>query len=828
MATRCNGMRRSIVVSSFVAFYCMLPDHAIGAAAAQDDSPGATQLEEVVVTAERRKDSLQTTPVAITTLDQQSLKQLGVYAVADADGVAPNINLVKIDKTGGGMEAFIRGIGTVETALTADPKIGIYVDDVYVSKTMASVFDIADIEQIQVLRGPQGTLFGRNTTGGAILVTTKKPSGEFDINAKASIGNDELRRLGVSVDLPAVSNIATKVSFYRMKTQGWAKNLYSGPPMPPADSIGKDLGSEDNQAWRVALRWTPLADVTVDYTFDRTRNRQVPMTLQVTALKDSIYNGFTTRPTPFLFLGGQLYQQMAALVSPHDRQDALYLDSQTESHLDVTAHTLNASWVHDKTTFKYVFGYRDSDTGYKGTDYGGAYTARDLFYGGGAITHVPEFSAGTNSKIRMTTHELQAIGSAFGQALEYVGGAFFYKEEVSQSQPQTFSIPIEFLLGGAPALRPAYIQAGFCGPIATPGPCIGTQRLPLPAADPNHNGLQDMTYGQDARSWAVYGQASYRLTSALKLSAGLRYTKDTRDAFLFNESLGQASLANRLQADDDWDNWSGMVNISYQLAPDKLLYAKYTTGYNSGMFNVRASTASGFLNPVGPEKVATPEVGLKSQWLNNRLRLNIAAFRNNYDDIQIAQFEAGTGGASQRIMNAGKGTYQGYELEVTAIPVRDLTLSMTYGYLDAKFKRYMQRDPATNALVDISSRVSVPFAPKHTASLLANYEFPRSAIGTFALSMAAQYKSQFEFDPIQTLYTTAGSRTLLSGRLTLRDIPISSNARDGSELEISLWGKNLADKEYRNFGTDFGSLGYAGNSFGTPRTYGLDVVYRLK
>lgn len=782
------------------------------------------QLEEVVVTAQRTESSLQSTPVAITALDYERLEQLGVYAVSDVDGLAPNINLVKIDKSGGGMEAFIRGIGTVETALTADPRVGIYVDEIYVSKTWASVFDVTDVERIEVLRGPQGTLFGRNVTGGAILVTTKKPSGDFALNLKGSVGNFGLRRAGVSVDLPNVANIATRLSVHHMKMDGWGVNRYAGPPMPPADTVEKNLASEDNWAWRAAFRWTPSEELMVDYAFDRTNNQQVPMTTQVVAVKDGTYNGFTVSPVPFTFLGGALYQQMAAEASRSKRNETRHLDSQTEAHLDVTAHTLSAAWSHNDTTLKYIFGYRDTDSGYKGTDSAGAYTGRDLFYGGGAVTHIPDFAAGIQSDIRMITHELQLLGNAFDGRMDYVAGIYYYDEDVAQDQPQTFSLPIEFLLASAPALRPAYIAAGFCGPIANPGPCIGTQRLPLPAADPNGNGLQDMSYGQSTQSHAGYVQGTYGLTSALRLSVGARYTKDTRKAYLFNENLGHKTFADRLVSEHSWDNWSGMVNIDYDLADDKMLYAKYTTSFNSGMFNARASIPDVFLTPVDLEEVAAIEVGLKSEWMDNRLRLNIAAFQNTYDDIQVAQFEAGTGGAVQRILNAGKGTYKGIEIDMTVIPTEGLRIDLTYGYLDAEYDEYEQRNPATDRIEDISGRITVPFAPKNTASLTMRYDFPRMSVGRVSASVTAQYKDQFEYDPIQTLYVDSPERTLISARLGLYEIPLT----DRGELEVSLWGKNLTDKEYRNMGTDFGGLGYAVASFGTPRTYGIDFNYHFK
>lgn len=794
------------------------------ATAATSQDKNAARLEEVIVTAQRREQSLQTTPIAMTAFNTRQLTEIGVHSIADIDGFAPNINIEKTPNTNTGMDVFIRGIGTSETALTADPKIGIYIDDVYVSKTMGAIFDIVDMKQMQILRGPQGTLFGRNTTGGAILVTTEKPKGEFAVKAKASLGNFDYQRYGASVDLPSVANIATKLSFYRMRTNGWAKNYYNGPPIPPADNIGKNLGSENNRAWRIALEWKPTDSLTVDYTFDRTNDFGVPQPFQVTKVKDSIYNGFTDSPTPFTYLGGQMYQQMAALVgNPHDRHKTFFLDSQSKEWLDVTGQSLHLAWDMNGTVFKYIFGYRKTSTGYHGADYGGAYTAPDLFYGGGAVVPVPEFAAAINSNIKMTTHELQVIGNAFDEKLKYTSGLFYYHEDNSQGQPETFSIPIEFLLASAPSLRSAYAAAGFCNT----GVCIGTQRLPLPfpsaGADPNLNGLQDVFYGQDTRSWAAYTQISYDITDSLELLAGVRYTNETRKAFLFNEGLGQLSVADKLQADHQWDNWSGMADLNYQINQDVMVYGKVTTGFNGGLYNARAATVDSFVKPAKPETVTALELGVKSEWFDHRLRLNAAVFRNDYSDIQIAQFEAGTGGASSRIVNAGQGTYQGFELDLTAMPVEGLTINLNYGWLDAKFNDYVEVDPVTNQKVDISGRTTVPYAPDNTASLRVKYEFPLTAIGRLSAMASANYKDKYVFHPFQNQFDSTRARTLIDGRITLSDIPLGS---DVGQLEVALWGKNLTDKEYRVFGIDFGALGFTGDTFGEPRTYGLDVVYR--
>ena len=796
-----------------------------GVASAQSQANAA--LEEVVVTAQRREGNLQDTPIAISAFTSEKLEALGVTDVSEIAAFAPNTTIQKVPNTNAGMAVFIRGIGTSETALLTDPKIGIYIDDIYMSKTMGGVFDIVDIERIEVLRGPQGTLFGRNTTGGAISVVTAKPTGEFAVKANASIGNFDMKRAGLSVDLPAVANVAAKVSWMAKETDGWATNDYRGEPLPPAVNVSRNLGYEDNNAWRLALRWTPTADLTVDYSYDRTDNKGSAAPFQIVHVKDSMYNGFSTTPFPYEYLGGELYQQMAALVGdPNKRQERFNLDTQTDDFLDVEGHALTVEWQLDDITLKYIFGHRETATGYDGADYGGAFTARDAFYGGGSVVGVPEYSAGVDSEIDMTTHEFQVFGGGFNDRLNYTLGAFVYDEEVSQDQPQTFTLPILFVAGGSPELQAAYEALGFCDS----GVCVGSQRLPLPfgapGADPDLNGLSDFNYGQQMDSWAVYGQASYDLTDALTATFGVRYTEEEREVYVFNEDFGHVTQADAVTAGDKWDNTSAMFNLSYRITDDISVYGKFTQGFNGGGYNARAGSASGFVKPTDEETVDAYELGVKSELLDRRVRLNVALFMNDYTDIQITQFEAGTGGASSNIVNAGEGIYQGVEIDLLAILTEGLTVDFSYGYLDAEFDSYEGVNPVTNQIEDLSGITTVPYAPENTAALGVQYDFPMTELGEFSARVDVTYKDDVVFHPFQNQYSSAEDRALVNARLSLRSIPLSSGG--DHRLDVSLWGKNLMDEEYREFGIDFGALGWDGARFGEPRSYGIDFRYQFQ
>ncbi|MCB1630482.1 MAG: TonB-dependent receptor [Pseudomonadales bacterium] len=804
------------------------------------ESPRAGGLEEIVVTAQRREESLQDTPIAITAFTADKMTDMGITNASQIADFSPNVTIQKQPSSNSNMSITIRGMGMNETALLADPKVGMYIDGILISKSISAVFDIADLERIEVLRGPQGTLFGRNTTGGAINVTTRKPSGELRGKAQVSTGNFGYLRYGGNLDLPAVGDLAASVAFNHTETDGWARNDYRGPalaPQRPGEKLQRNLASEDNDAYRLALRWTPRDDLTFDYAFDRTDNSGVAAPFQILKVKDALWNGFRWTPADYRFLSGAggLYDQMAQNVHPRSkRQEHFSYDESTEEYVKINAHTFIAAWdVQPNLTLKYLFGSRRSRHN-NGSDLdGGVYYARDLFYGGGDRVQVPGFHSRIDKAyIDMDSHEFQFIGSALDDQLHYTGGIYTYKEEVYEHNPQTFSLPLAFVAtsgASTPFLGPLYDSAGFCPAMYGGTLCIGTQRIPLPFGDSYVAGVNDFEYGQTAKSRAAYGQATYSITDALDLTLGIRYTKDKKNAFLYSQNIERSvpghSIANPLRGKGDWHNTSYMGNLNYQLTDEIRVYFTYATGYNGGGLNARAATRAAFETPYDEEEVKSFEIGMKSELFDNRLRLNVAAFHNEYADMQVAQSELGTGGASSKIVNAGEATLKGIEFDIVAVPLDGLTIDLSYGYIDAKFNEFIARDPATDQLVDISDVARVPMTSRNNASLGVQYDFEPFSFGALSARVDVAYQSPHVQNPINYQWDSPGSRTLLNARISLNDINLGSCCDDKSRLRVSLWGKNLTDEEYINFGIDFGAIGWAGAVYGEPRTYGFDVVY---
>ena len=305
-----RGWKRTVLLLALAAF-------SAGGAAVPAIAQEPAALEEILVTAQRRETELQETPVAVTVFSGDKIEDLGIFDITDLTGRAPNTTILRQPASNSNMDPRIRGVGAGETSLLIDPKVGLYLDGAYVSKTVGAALDLIDLESIQVLRGPQGTLFGRNSTGGALIVASAKPSGEMGAKFKASVGNDGYERYMGAVDLPVVPGIlSARVSGMLTDNDGWAKNVYPGRE--------SGLGTEDNQSWRIAVQLTPIDRITVDYAFDQTDNEGYAAPFQIVEVKDSLYDGFNTTPFPFATLGGELFAAMAATVGDPDERREEY------------------------------------------------------------------------------------------------------------------------------------------------------------------------------------------------------------------------------------------------------------------------------------------------------------------------------------------------------------------------------------------------------------------------------------------------------------------------------------------------------------------------
>ncbi len=786
-----------------------------GAVAAAIATPGIAQnlaLEEVIVTAQKREESLQDTPISVAAFAAQELENMGVYEAGQVSEYTPNLQISRQPSSLDNYGFSIRGVGTGETSLLNENTVGLYVDGVYIARSTGSVFDIVDLERIEVLRGPQGTLYGRNTIGGAINIITEKPRDEFGFKQHITLGNRDFLRSKTTLDTGLLGNMfAAKLTYNYNEKDGYVNNTV----------LGNKLGEQESKAYRIALRLTPTDNFVADYTYDNSERDSNAALSQIVA----------TRP-PNNQIGGAITRQATAFAD-EDRLSGLPMafSPGMDTFSDVEAHTLTLAWdLSDNLTLKYIGSYREWDSGTTGTDFGafksdGVTVLEDPTIAPGTFVPAGEyrsvFRAERLSDNEQTTHEFQVLGDAMDSRLQYTLGLYYFEEESNEDNPQFFILPATFAFGA----QPPGTQAFLCQDFSSPAPCFGKDvQLSTPI----------FQYGSDNESQAAFGQVTFAATDQLDVTVGLRYTKDDKEAYLRNSRIeggGTTALAS-----DDWTNTSGSLTLNYAWNDDLRTYVTYATGYRSGGFGARATSVADFQDGFDEETVTNYELGLKSDWWDSRLRLNAAIFYMEYDDAQINSFKAGPAGASSVVLNAGELENKGIEIELTAQLTEGLRLMLNYGYIDAEYKEFLTQrvDPLTalpnpgpgadpiTLVEDISSVATRERSPDNNGALILSYDFPAFSWGQLNLRAEVTYQDEMVFHPQLNLFDSTEDQTLVHARANLYDMPVL-----GGMLNVGLWGRNLTDEHYREWGIDFGTLGFAIDSFKEPRSYGIDFIYEF-
>lgn len=760
---------------------------------AQDRSAA---LEEIIVTAQKRTESLQDTPISMAAFDQNTIEALGVIEAGDISDYTPNLHMGrKGNKDQYGFN--IRGVSQGGTDLLVEPTVGLYADGVYLARNIGAAFDLVDMERAEVLRGPQGALYGRNTIGGAINLISKKPAEEYGFKQQVSIGNQNFIRSTTNVDTGKFAdNFAAKLSYSFSDVDGDNHSTITG----------ESLGAVESQAWRVALRWTPSDSVTADYVYDASRRDSSGSFAQLTKVRDG-----------HVAVGGTLYKQAAAAASSERLGGLPVAVDAGDIKTDMDGHALTVEWDHNNITYKSITAYRDWSTDHPELDFGSfASDGTTVLDGKGGLVPKDElvsmFFAERYSRQDQFSQEFQMQGLTLDDRLKYTLGLYYFEETTFEDNPQTFAFPASF----AYARLPAGTQAFLCGGSTTAPGCSGKDTV---------IGAPLFKYGADVESTAIYGQFTYSATDQLDVTLGLRYTEDKKNAFLENGTILRDEKLAKVEDDNSWTNFSPSLIFNYAFNDDVSGYFTWASGYRSGGYNARATTSGSFANPFDEENITSYEVGLKSEWLDSRLRFNAAMFMYEYEDRQVSQFQAGAGGASTVITNAGRQEAKGFELEITALPLPGLMIMANYGYVDNDTKEYISTtaDPisgfAGKVNADIADMVD-DLGPKNTGAVIAIYDFEPTDWGQWGLQVDVTYVGVRRNSPLLNLYDTADSYDLLNARLTLSEIPVATGS-----LRLAAWGKNLNDEEYRITGIDFGALGYATNNYGELRSYGIDIIY---
>lgn len=761
---------------------------------AQDSSP--TVLEEVVVTAQKRVESLQDTPIAITAFTANDLETKGIDDISQIAALTPNLQFDTTAAISGSSSAavvFLRGVGSQSFQITDDPGVGTYVDGVYVSTSIGGVLDVIDVERIEVLRGPQGTLFGRNTIGGAINITSTRPSAERESYFSATVGNFNRLNFRGSTDIALSENTLLKISGGTKQADGFIEHLISPTSFPSSNSTddrqrsrsGRDLGDDNEVAGRVSLLYTPSEALEIYATADlsRVRETSAPSSLVGTVQQGSLvglfYNNSTFPGVPSVAeqLSGQIPGFDGAVLFNNqfvadDPSRQTFATGPNGTSIDVYGTSLTVSYdINDNLEFKSISSYRKTE----------ALFNRDADGSPLVVTH------GSNDfDHEQYSQEFQLVGNALDGRLDWITGVYYFREEASDF----FRAPITFPFG---------------------------------------TGILNSKVENE--SIAVFGQFTYRFSDKLALTGGVRWTEDDKELLPdFRTELGTGvdflPFTNNVNGvrqpnvpfatvSETFSEVTPRVSIEYDITDSLLGYVSYSEGFKSGGFNGRQP----FPRPAGviqfdPETLKTFEVGAKWQSASNRLRINAAAFTTEYDDIQLTVFE----GIAPGTQNGGDAEIDGVELELTGIVADPLQVRMAASYLDAEYVRLIE-DPTNNNATPFPITNQLANSPEFKASIGIDYTLPVNTNGDFTVSFDAAYSDE-------VFNNEANSELLRQPSHTIYDARLVYEPENGS-WKVSLWGKNLNDERVIVSGDANPAIGFIEANFNRPREYGVTFSKRF-
>ncbi|WP_454717776.1 TonB-dependent receptor [Caulobacter segnis] len=748
------------------------PAEAVATAAA-DPADENTALSDVLVTATRRETKLQETPIAISLMDNKALEARRVQSLMDLnDGAIPGLRVATFEARQSALTIGIRGIVPLDANQPArEQGVGVYIDGVYLGRQHGLGAALLDIERIEVLKGPQGTLFGRNTEGGALNMVTRQATGEFDLRLKAGVGNYGSHNAEMHLNLPAVGDFAFKIDAALQRQDATTKN-----PLPGA--IG--WNAYDRRGLRAQVRWRPTQNFTADLIGDIGQDKNTPFYSQLLG-----YNplGLTVGPATGTLPSGQIRPLPSIVIASDKRMKMADIGVPQQWSVDDTnGVSLNLKWVaSDNLELRSITAYREVDV--------------DQWDNAGGAHRIPAYSPNTNfSRYSLAglwqhqfSQEFQAVGSL--DRLDYVAGLYYFTEDASDdaSTPSTNR----------------WNADGTGYTILDPAPTIrGTRSI-------------DRASRATAESYAVYGQATYTpalLNDALHLTVGGRFTWDDKSGELYIVNNVRTNLT-FAQKNDRFDP---MVTLAYDAAENVHVYAKYSTGYRAGGASSRSLTYRAF----GPEEVKAYEIGAKTDLFDRRVRLNLAAYAMDRQGSQIDFSLVTVTGSSTRntleTINApGTTKIRGFEAEGQWRVTEGLTLSAAYAYTDTEVP------PTRNPFNGQLQPVFIVFTPKNAGSVSADYEAPLWG-ATFQAHLDANYS-----DATQTFDQTdvkADKSFIMNARVGLADMQLKEG---GPRMALSLWSRNLLDADfvYRRDPANRATLGDYGN-LNAPRTYGVELSVR--
>lgn len=663
------------------------------------------QLEEIVVTAQKREQPIQSAAIAVSAFSGDWMDKAGIKDIVDLALYTPGVVVSNNSSAG---RVYVRGVGNNLDFLGSQGAVALHTDGVYQARPWGVYYDFIDVERVEVLRGPQGTIYGRNATGGAVNIISTATTEDLTAKAKISLGNYDEIKLGGTVSSAITENVAGRISFSRKTRDGYTENMVPGL---------RDLDNEDWWALRGELRIALNDD------------------LEMRVLGNYLSRESTGQAVVPTTDG------LAAQLGARSNTDPFVVSHNIDSFFDAQndgAAVLGTWRIRDGLTFESITAYAQN-------------AISELIDTDG--TELDAISFQNREGHKQISQELRLHGIAANDKLDWLAGVFYLDENTSD-------VGVVFI--------PAF---GFDVPVGG---------------------------NVDVNALAVFTQGTFALSDRMGITIGLRYSDE------------QKRVSSQAGGDDQssWNDWTPHVALDYQVTENAFVYASITKGFKSGGYNV-LGTGEVF----GPENVWSYEVGGKTDWFADRLRINSAVFYSRYKDQQVNTF---TGAGLAGIENAAESTIFGVEVEAFAAPVVALEFGATFSYLNAEFDGYLAADPFLG-VVNLSG-VRMSNAPEYSVSVFADYSLPMKTQAEIALHVDYLWQDDVKYDVFDNSTTSQSAFGIVNANI--------SYEAPGKNWKLGLWIRNITDERYftshakLNF-TPTGIVSWTGK----PRTFGLELSY---
>lgn len=710
-------------------------------------------LEEVIVTAQKKATKLQKTPISISVMSSKDLENQHVQSLEDLmNGGTPSLRVAPFFSRSSALTVGIRGMVPFDANQPSrDATVGVYLDGVYLGRSQGLGAALFDIQRIEVLKGPQGTLFGRNTEGGAVSIVSKKPSGKLQARETLSIGNMGRKAAEIHLDLPKTAGISVKLDAIQVKRDGSVEN--------PLET-SHDFNEINRRGAHFGVLWEPIANFNAQYDFDTSYDATTSYYVQLLE-----YNPLAAVPLSPLVKVQANRAKTADIGLPQDYSIGHNM-----------GHMLHANYkISDNNEVKYIGSWRKLSQ----SQYDNGIGAHS-----GPWRANAQFARYSLASLRQKqwSHELQLVGNL--PQITYVGGLYYYHEEGDDDAwtPNTAQWNAN---ASAYTLLPNLISGAAWA-------------------------FPDRASNADASTSGAFGQFTYTpemLDNKFHLTIGARYSHDKKSGVL--NKVNGADV--HYTFDINSNHTDPLVTMAYDANNDIHFYAKWGSAYRAGGANSRSVSYRAF----NAEKVSTSEIGLKSEWFENRFRFNIAGYHTDYKDMQIdfsaTNLNNSNRGTLETVNANGTAKIDGAEVELSYAPIRGLNLSLNYAYTKGEIPK-APNPFANNAL----STLFLVYTPKNAANFAIDYEKPLN-FAKLSAHLDYSYADGYHSSSSELALTDASN--VVNGRLALSDIKLNKDTR----LQIALWSRNLFNEQH-TFYESIGSWAVLGRwgMYNEPRTFGVD------